>query len=95
MAAASRADPRARGAQPLRLEPPLAAAARARLYEFSIAAPSPARKRPSCPQGIFVVPGRYESGSSVDGKAVTQSLEVAADPRSRTPPSGLDEQLAF
>jgi photosystem II stability/assembly factor-like uncharacterized protein len=67
---------------------------RAREYEFSIAA-VPGADTPELPQGIFVLPGRYEIRLELDGRVLSQPLEVAIDPRSKPSQGALEEQLAF
>ncbi len=67
---------------------------RAAEYEFSIAA-VPGADTPALPQGLFVLPGKYEVRLSVDGKTVTQTLIVASDPRVELAPTVLPTQFAF
>jgi len=63
---------------------------RAIAYEYSIAA-VPGADTPALPQGIFVLPGRYEVRLRVAGRTLTQPLQVDTDPRVEIP---LDELLA-
>jgi hypothetical protein len=63
-------------------------------YEYSIAA-VPGADTPALPQGIFVLPGRYEVRLIVDGRTLTQRLQVDADPRVEIPLAQLLEQFEF
>ena len=63
-------------------------------YEYSIAA-VPGADTPELPQGIFVLPGTYEVRLTVDGKAQSQLLTVAMDPRVDVPPADLEAQRDF
>jgi photosystem II stability/assembly factor-like uncharacterized protein len=47
---------------------------------------------PAEPLGPLVLPGRYQVKLTVAGQSITQPLEVAMDPRVRTPADGLAEQ---
>jgi hypothetical protein len=67
---------------------------RATEYEFSIAA-VPGADTPALPQGIFVLPGRYEVRLTAAGKTLRQPLEVGADPRAPIARKTLEAQLAF
>jgi hypothetical protein len=67
---------------------------RAMDYEYSIAA-IPGADTPELPQGIFVLPGTYEVRLTVDGKAQSQLLTVAMDPRVDVPPADLEAQRDF
>jgi photosystem II stability/assembly factor-like uncharacterized protein len=69
-----------RGPRPLALD-----------YEFSIAA-VPGADTPELPQGLFVLPGRYEARLTVDGLTSRQPLTVAMDPRVKTPAADLAAQ---
>jgi photosystem II stability/assembly factor-like uncharacterized protein len=64
---------------------------RAISYEYSIAA-VPGADTPALPQGIFVLPGRYEVRLKVDGLTLTQPLQVDADPRVEIELAELREQ---
>ncbi|MFY9824013.1 MAG: hypothetical protein WAM82_21725 [Thermoanaerobaculia bacterium] len=57
-------------------------------YEYSIAA-VPGTDTHEVPQGMFVLPGRYEVRLSVDGHTASQSLDVALDPRVQASPADL------
>ncbi|HSP06270.1 MAG TPA: hypothetical protein VLR94_03790, partial [Acidobacteriota bacterium] len=46
-------------------------------------------------QGPRVVPGKYQVRLTVAGASQTQPFELAADPRSSTPMTGLQEQFNF
>jgi photosystem II stability/assembly factor-like uncharacterized protein len=48
---------------------------------------------PAEPLGPLVLPGRYQVKLTAGGQTFTQPLEVAMDPRVRTPADGLAEQL--
>jgi photosystem II stability/assembly factor-like uncharacterized protein len=67
---------------------------RAISYEYSIAA-VPGADTPALPQGIFVLPDRYEVRLSVDGRTLTQPLQVDTDPRVEISVQTLREQLEF
>src|SRR6185436_4944741 len=67
---------------------------RALEYEFSIAAVSGA-DTPEVPQGLFVMPGRYEVRLTVDGQTLSQPLTVAMDPRAHPAPADLAAQHGF
>src|ERR1044072_2262922 len=43
--------------------------------------------------GPFVGPGQYTAKRTVNGKSYTQPLRVVMDPRVKTPPDGLAQQL--
>jgi hypothetical protein len=64
---------------------------RAISYEYSIAA-VPGTDLPALPQGIFVLPGRYEVRLKVDGLTLTQPLQIDADPRVQIELAELREQ---
>jgi photosystem II stability/assembly factor-like uncharacterized protein/enamine deaminase RidA (YjgF/YER057c/UK114 family) len=63
-------------------------------YEFSIAA-APGVDTPVVPQGLIAPPGRYEARLTVDGRTVSQPLEVAMDPRVSVSPVDIEAQRAF
>ncbi|HEX3127853.1 MAG TPA: hypothetical protein VH394_11040 [Thermoanaerobaculia bacterium] len=63
-------------------------------YDYSIAA-VPGVDTPVIPQGLIAPPGRYEVRLTVDGRAVTQPLEVVMDPRVNVPAADLEAQRAF
>ena len=67
---------------------------RALEYEYSIAA-VPGADTPALPQGIFVLPGRYTARLTVDGKTLTQPLDVEVDPRLPVSREILVEQFRF
>jgi hypothetical protein len=50
---------------------------------------------PKEPRGPWVVPGRYTVKLTAGGKTLTQPLLVKMDPRVKTPPSALQQQLAL
>ncbi len=50
---------------------------------------------PADPLGALVVPGMYEVRLTVEGKVYRQPLEVAIDPRVRTPQQALERQFAL
>src|SRR4029079_9136509 len=60
-------------------------------YEYSIAA-VPGADTPELPQGLFVLPGKYQVRLTVDGKTSSQPLTVAMDPRSNASPADLAAQ---
>jgi photosystem II stability/assembly factor-like uncharacterized protein len=64
---------------------------RALEYEYSIAA-VPGADTPELPQGLFVLPGRYQVRLTVDGRTTSQPLTVALDPRVKTPQADLAAQ---
>lgn len=64
---------------------------RAAGYEFSIAA-VPGVDTPVVPQGLFVLPGKYEVRLTVDGRTLTQPLTVEMDPRVQVAPADLAAQ---
>ena len=45
------------------------------------------------PDGVWVLPGRYQVRLTVDGKVSTQPLIVRMDPRVKTPATGLQSQF--
>jgi hypothetical protein len=57
-------------------------------YDFSIAA-VPGADTPELPQGLFVLPGTYQVRLTVNGRALTQPLKVAMDPRVKAPQADL------
>jgi hypothetical protein len=63
-------------------------------YDFSIAA-VPGVDTPVVPQGLIAPPGRYEVRLTVDGRTVSQPLEVAMDPRASVAPADIEAQSAF
>jgi photosystem II stability/assembly factor-like uncharacterized protein len=63
-------------------------------YDFSIAA-VPGVDTPVLPQGLIAPPGRYEVRLTVDGRTVTQPLEVVMDPRVSVPSADIEAQRAF
>lgn len=63
-------------------------------YDFSIAA-VPGVDTPVVPQGLIAPPGRYEVRLTVDGRAVTQPLEIVMDPRVSVPAADIEAQRAF
>jgi hypothetical protein len=67
---------------------------RASEYEYSIAA-VPGADTPALPQGLFVLPGKYEVRLTVGEKTWKQPLVIGADPRAAVPPGALEEQMAF
>ncbi|HTQ78999.1 MAG TPA: glycoside hydrolase, partial [Thermoanaerobaculia bacterium] len=50
---------------------------------------------PAEPLGPFVLPGRYEARLTVDGKTYKAPLTVKLDPRVKTSPQALGQQLAL
>jgi photosystem II stability/assembly factor-like uncharacterized protein len=62
--------------------------------EYSIAA-VPGRPTPVLPQGALVLPGRYEVRLTAGGRTVSQTLEVAMDPRVETSAEDLAVLLDF
>jgi hypothetical protein len=50
---------------------------------------------PRIPQGPLARPGRYTVTLTVDGKTLTQPLEVRLDPRVRMTAAALEEQFAL
>jgi hypothetical protein len=73
----------------LRLERP-----RALRYGYSIAAAF-GEDAIMQPEGPLVLPGTYQVRLSVDGKTYTAPLEVKMDPRVKTSPVGLRQQLTL
>jgi len=71
----------------LRYEPP-----KALNHEYPIAAII--HNTPRLPRGTLVVPGRYTVKLTVSGKAYSQPLVVVMDPRVKTTPAGLEQQLS-
>jgi len=67
---------------------------RASEYEYSIAA-IPGADTPALPQGLFVLPGKYEVRLAADGKTWKQPLAISADPRVPVPPAVLASQMDF
>ncbi|HEX4962053.1 MAG TPA: hypothetical protein VF173_14540 [Thermoanaerobaculia bacterium] len=67
---------------------------RALEYEFSIAA-VPGTDTHEVPQGLFVLPGKYEVRMTAGGRTVSQPLIVAMDPRIETPAVDLAAQRDF
>jgi len=67
---------------------------RAHEYDFTIAA-VPGTDTHEVPQGMFVLPGKYEVRLTADGRASSQTLTVAMDPRVHTPPADLAAQRDF
>ncbi|MES1244255.1 MAG: hypothetical protein ABUT39_21800 [Acidobacteriota bacterium] len=63
-------------------------------YDFSIAA-APGVDTPLVPQGLLASPGRYEVRLTVDGRTVSQPLEVVMDPRVSVQPADVEAQFAF
>ncbi|HEV8630322.1 MAG TPA: sialidase family protein, partial [Thermoanaerobaculia bacterium] len=63
-------------------------------YEYSIAA-VPDADTPALPQGLVALPGSYTVRLTVDGVATTAALQVAMDPRVKTPLADLQAQLAL
>ena len=67
---------------------------RAADYDFSIAA-VPGVDTPTLPQGLFVLPGRYEVRLTAGGRTLTAPLTVALDPRVDAKPADLAAQRDF
>jgi photosystem II stability/assembly factor-like uncharacterized protein len=67
---------------------------RALEYDFSIAA-VPGTDTHEVPQGMFVLPGKYEIRLTVDGRTSSQPLTVAMDPRVQTSAADLSVQRDF
>jgi photosystem II stability/assembly factor-like uncharacterized protein len=67
---------------------------RALEYDYSIAA-VPGADTPELPQGLFILPGRYEVRLTVGDHTLTQPLEVALDPRVNASPAELQAQREF
>lgn len=67
---------------------------RASDYEYSIAA-VPGADTPALPQGLFVLPGKYEVRLTVEGMTWKQPLTIASDPRVPVPPAVLASQMTF
>lgn len=65
----------------------------AETHDFPIAAIPHAT--PEWPRGALALPGRYAVRLTVEGDSQTQPLEVRMDPRVKTPPAGLQAQLAL
>jgi hypothetical protein len=63
-------------------------------YDYSIAA-VPGADTPEVPQGLFIQPGKYEVRLTVAGRASSQPLTVAMDPRIQTPAADLAAQRDF
>ncbi|MFL6195273.1 MAG: WD40/YVTN/BNR-like repeat-containing protein, partial [Thermoanaerobaculia bacterium] len=63
-------------------------------YDFSIAA-VPGADTPVLPQGLFILPGKYELRLTADGHAVSQPLTVTLDPRIKAAPADLQAQHDF
>jgi BNR/Asp-box repeat len=63
-------------------------------YDYSIAA-VPGVDTPVVPQGLIAPPGRYEVRLTVEGRTVTQPLEVVMDPRVNVPAADIEAQRAF
>jgi hypothetical protein len=63
-------------------------------YDFSIAA-VPGVDTPVVPQGLIAPPGRYQVRLTVDGRTVSQPLEVVMDPRVSVPAADIEAQRAF
>jgi hypothetical protein len=63
-------------------------------YRYSIAAVWD-KGTPLSPEGTLVLPGYYTLDLNVNGKHNTQSLQVKLDPRVRTTPPALREQLGL
>ncbi|HXI04168.1 MAG TPA: hypothetical protein VNI57_13415 [Candidatus Saccharimonadales bacterium] len=63
-------------------------------YEYSIAA-VPGQETEALPEGAFVLPGTYKVRLLAGGATVEQPLEVAMDPRVKTPAGELAELLEF
>ena len=51
------------------------------------------RDTPFVPQGPYVLPGRYTVRLTVDGRSLTQPLDIRMDPRVSTPTAGLQQQF--
>jgi photosystem II stability/assembly factor-like uncharacterized protein len=64
---------------------------RALEYDFSIAA-VPGTDTHEVPQGMFVLPGKYEIRLTVDGHTSSHPLTIAMDPRVQTPMADLVAQ---
>jgi photosystem II stability/assembly factor-like uncharacterized protein len=62
-------------------------------YEYSIAGVP--GDTPAVPQGLFVLPGKYEIRLTVDGQTSSQPLTVAMDPRVEIPAADLTAQHDF
>jgi photosystem II stability/assembly factor-like uncharacterized protein len=60
-------------------------------YDYSIAA-VPGTDTHELPQGMFVLPGKYEVRLTVDGHTSSQPLTIAMDPRVQTPAADLAAQ---
>jgi hypothetical protein len=63
-------------------------------YDYSIAA-VPGVDTPVLPQGVMAAPGRYEVRLTVDGRTLSQPLELLMDPRVDTTPADVEAQHAF
>jgi len=63
-------------------------------YDFSIAA-VPGADTPAVPQGLFILPGKYEVRLTAGGRTSSQPLTVAMDPRVKTPAADLAAQHDF
>ncbi|MFL6197875.1 MAG: WD40/YVTN/BNR-like repeat-containing protein [Thermoanaerobaculia bacterium] len=73
----------------LRLERP-----KAPEYDYSIAA-VPGADTAVLPQGLMAAPGKYEVRLTVDGRTLTQPLELLMDPRVDSTPADVEAQHAF
>jgi photosystem II stability/assembly factor-like uncharacterized protein len=60
--------------------------------EYSMAA-AIGQNTPSLPQGPLVLPGAFQVKLTVDGATQTKPIEVALDPRIKTPPADLAKQF--
>jgi len=60
-------------------------------HEFPISAV--VHDTPRVPQGPLVLPGQYQVRLTAGGRTLTQTLTVKMDPRVKTLPSGLEQQL--
>ncbi|MEA2561582.1 MAG: hypothetical protein QOH06_3086 [Acidobacteriota bacterium] len=63
-------------------------------YDYSIAA-VPGVDTQTLPQGVMAAPGRYEVRLTVDGRTLSQPLELVMDPRVDTKPADVEAQHAF
>jgi photosystem II stability/assembly factor-like uncharacterized protein len=63
-------------------------------YDYSIAA-VPGVDTPVVPQGLMAAPGTYQVRLTVDGRTLSQPLELLMDPRVDATPADVEAQHAF
>jgi photosystem II stability/assembly factor-like uncharacterized protein len=93
----SQPDPKVAGFAPEWVDPPTALMATTGLHRFvwpqHFSAPPPLAGGNAFANGVWAPPGRYTIELTVDGKTLTQPLDVLPDPRVKIPAAAYAEQF--